>query len=99
MYEGMLRLADNLRKCQLSREKKDEMREQHTKKSHVSDTDDWQFFSGSPLIAPGLCAQYRTLHLSLYRTPNYTPIFINDHAPNDPKQKYTYLENVVVPTL
>jgi len=61
VYESMLRLANLWKYFNYLERKKDEMQEQHTKKSCVSDTDDWLLLFGSPSIAPGPSARYRTL--------------------------------------
>ena len=95
MYEALLRFADNLRKYVAYLEKKNhEMQERHEKRSQV---DDRQFLPGKMGIAPGPAAWHDTLHLALQHTEDYNPIFLNDYVPCDPRKKYEYLKDLIVP--
>ena len=98
MYEAVLHLANSLRMyATYLQEKNAQMKEHHEKRSRINDVDEWQYLSGKEEIFPGPSARYRTLHLELEKSQPYTPVFLNDHLPSDPRRKYEYLKGIIVP--
>ncbi len=52
---------------------------------------------GSKSILPGPSARYNTIHEALRKIKSYKAIFVNDHAPPDPRRRYEYMQYLVVP--
>ena len=98
MYEAVLHLANSLRMyATYLQEKNAQMKEHHEKRSRINDVDEWQYLSGKEGIFPGPSARYCMLHLELEKSQPYTPVFLNDHLPSDPRRKYEYLKGIIVP--
>lgn len=97
VHEGVLRLADNLRKyCSYLEKKSAESKEAHANKIPRTDVDEWKIYSNS-IIKPTMKARYNTLHEALLHAKPYDPIFVNEYAPSDRRRRNEYVDQFVSP--
>ena len=94
--EAILNLSENLRKYATYLNKQREaMNERHSRLKMNTDVDELSILAGKRLF-PGPSARYNSLHEALQKAKDYDAIFVNDHAPPDPR-RYNYNKGLVVP--
>ena len=72
------------------------MNERHSRLEVNTDVDELSILAGKHLF-PGPSARYSSLHGALQKAKDYDAIFVNDHAPPDPRRRYDYNKGLVVP--
>ena len=62
-----------------------------------SSSDVWEVLDGKQTIKPTLASRYQSIYRALDLANYYDPVFVNDHAPGDPRRRFDYLQSLVVP--
>ena len=95
--EAILKLSENFRKyATYLNKQRESMNERHSRLEVNTDVDELSILAGKHLF-PGPSARYSSLHGALQKAKDYDAIFVNDHAPPDPRRRYDYNKGLVVP--
>lgn len=99
--EGILQLADNLRKYVDFLEKTNAAMKEHHEKTQTKDvheTDKFRVINASHIVTPSLRVKYHTLVQAINNSGFYEVINVNNHSPTIPSEKFRYVHNLVVPS-